>query len=69
MIERTPEQQQLFELIKVLRTAIRLEHSIAADRELNEKLPAAENAFYRALQRGTAPEAIDLKAIVKRVVG
>lgn len=55
-------------LVKALRTAIRLKHTLAADRELNDVLPNAEAAFDQALQRGILPDAIDLDALANEVV-
>ena len=68
-IERTPVEQQKYEMVKIARAAIRLSHSIAADRELNEVLPNLEKEFDIALQRGELPDAIDVRAIVKGVLG
>lgn len=47
-------------LLKAARSAIRLKHSIAADAELNEALPALERAFNQAIQRGEVPEVAKL---------
>lgn len=68
-VQRSEIEQAQFELVKTLRTAIRLKHAIAADRELNEVLPAAEKAFTKSIQRGQLPGAVDLEGIVRRVVG
>ena len=43
-------------LLKAGRSAVRLRHSLAADAELNEVIPALELAFDRALMQGTVPE-------------
>lgn len=42
-------------LLKTARAAIRLKHSLAADAELNERLPALERAFDFAVQQGQLP--------------
>jgi hypothetical protein len=68
-VERTPSEQQKYEMVKIARTAIRLSHSIAADRELNGLLPKLEMEFDKALMRGELPDAIDIRAIVKGVIG
>lgn len=47
--------------LKVIRTAIRLKHSIAADEELNEVLPRAEAKFNASVLRGELPEPLDVK--------
>lgn len=43
-------------LVKAIRSFVRLKHSLAADAELNEVLPAAEKLFDDAWQNGTALE-------------
>ena len=43
-------------IVKVSRTAIRLRHSLAADEELNEKLPATLAAFDTKLANGELSE-------------
>lgn len=68
-VERTSIEQQKWEMVKVARAAIRLSHSIAADRELNEALPRLEREFDISIQRGELPDAIDVRAIVKGVLG
>lgn len=45
-------EMELAGIVKTARTSIRLAHSIAADKEINEKLPEIETAFYAAVQRG-----------------
>lgn len=54
--QRTEIEQARYEAVKVLRAAVRLRHSIAADRELNEVLPEFEKAFNRAVQQGELPD-------------
>lgn len=43
-------------LLKAARSAIRLRHSLAADAELNEVLPALELAFDKAITHGELPK-------------
>lgn len=47
-------EMDLASIIKTARTSIRLKHSLAADAELNKKLPEIEKAFNRAIARGTS---------------
>lgn len=56
------------QMVKVMRSMIRLKHTLAADRELNEALPRAEADFDTALHRGMLPAAIDVEAIAKAAV-
>ena len=51
-------------MLKTVRTAIRLKHSLAADRELNEALPRAEKAFNEAVMKGELPDPLSIKAAV-----
>lgn len=48
-------------MLKTIRTAIRLKHSIAADEELNEMLPMAEARFNASVNRGQLPAPLDIK--------
>jgi hypothetical protein len=48
-------------MLKVIRTSIRLKHSIAADEELNEVLPRAEARFNAAVMKGQLPAPLDIK--------
>jgi hypothetical protein len=41
-------------ILKTARTSIRLKHSLAADREINEVLPEIETTFQKALITGKA---------------
>lgn len=56
MNQLTEVEQARKEAIKVIRAAVRLKHSIEADRELNEVLPKFDKAFTAAIQRGELPE-------------
>lgn len=51
-------------MLKSIRTAVRLKHSLAADEELNRVLPAAEDAFDTAVRGGTLPDAPTLMGIL-----
>ncbi len=44
--------QRELELVKVQRTLTRLKHSLAADRELNEQLPALVERHRKAVGEG-----------------
>jgi hypothetical protein len=44
----------LLAVIKTARTSIRLRHSLAADAEINEKLPVIEAEFNKAIVTGKA---------------
>lgn len=43
-------------MLKAARSAVRLRHSLAADAELNEVLPALERDFNQRIQRGELPD-------------
>jgi hypothetical protein len=51
-------------MLKVIRAAVRLRHSIAADEELNEKLPQAEKIYNAQVLRGELPEPIDILSLL-----
>lgn len=53
----------LADRIKTVRTAIRLKHSLAADRELNEAIDRIRIEFFKKVQKGELPDAIDLKKL------
>jgi len=55
---------QRAQLLKALRTNIRLRHSLAADQELNEKLPTFEAAFDKAVQSGKVYE-LDIRSVLE----
>lgn len=50
-------------VLKAARSMVRLRHSIAADEELNELLPAIEREFDSAVARGLLP---DSSAVLRR---
>jgi hypothetical protein len=56
-------EQALADRIKVLRSAVRLKHSIAADRELNILLDAERKKFFKSVQQGKLPEAINVEKV------
>ena len=47
---------ELAALVKTARTGIRLEHSLAADREINQVVPELEAEYYAEIQRGRKPK-------------
>lgn len=61
MKQKTDTDQAKAEALKTVRTAIRLRHSLAADREINQMLPAFEKRFDAAVLRGEVPAALDVK--------
>lgn len=61
MIHKDDIEQARANTLKVVRTAIRLKHSIAADEELNDVLPRAQAKFDAAVNRGVLPAPIDVK--------
>lgn len=65
MIHKDEVDQARADMLKTIRAAIRLRHSIAADNEINERLPEAELRFNAALQRGKVLSIAE----VKRAVG
>ena len=50
---------------KVLRTSIRLKHTIAADIEINERVSAEYKTFWNAVQMGELLEPLSLGGDVK----
>lgn len=60
-IHRDKVDQARVNMLKVIRTAVRLKHSIAADEELNEVLPRAEAKFNAAVMAGRLPSPVDVK--------
>ena len=60
-VQRDKADQARANTLKIIRTAIRLKHSIAADEELNEVLPRAEAKFNAAVLRGDVPAPHDIK--------
>lgn len=60
-VHRDDVDQARVNLLKTIRTAIRLRHSINADNEINELLPKAEAKFNAAIMAGRLPDPIDVK--------
>jgi hypothetical protein len=52
MIPKSDIEMERAKIIKVSRTLIRLKHSLAADKELNDILPGQLDEFDIALQHG-----------------
>jgi hypothetical protein len=53
-------------LFKGVRAIIRLRHSMAADRELNDRLPDVERKYNQAVLKGTQP-AVTIQALLLEV--
>lgn len=68
MEEKSEVEMRRQELVDAIRTFVRLKHRRAANREMNEVLPKAVQAFDVAILKGQLPERVDIAAIVKRVV-
>lgn len=64
-VQKTEIELQKALMIKVLRSQIRLKHTLEAERELNQVLPEAERQFDVAVQRGELPA---VEEIVRDVV-
>lgn len=52
------------ERAKTLRAAIRLKHSIAADNEINQRLTAERDRFYKAVQHGRLLSPLSIAQVV-----
>jgi hypothetical protein len=52
MIQKTDLEQSKASMLKAARMAIRLKHSLEADKEINEKLPELERRIDDAIQAG-----------------
>jgi hypothetical protein len=55
-MKKTDIELQRAQMLKALRTAIRLKHGLAADRELNERLPELESQINEAIANGKSLE-------------
>lgn len=62
--QKEPAELAKAQMVKAIRSAVRLKHSLAADAELNEVLPEAEAAFDEAVQAGVLPEPDEMVAWV-----
>ena len=60
-VRRDRVDQARANMLKIIRAAIRLKHSIAADEELNEVLPEAERRFNAATLKGQLPDPVNIK--------
>ena len=56
--------QERANMLKTIRAAVRLRHSIEADNELNEVLPRAQAKFDAAILRGQLPSTTEIKKAV-----
>jgi hypothetical protein len=65
VIHKEDTDQQRVNALKTIRAIVRLKHSLAADNEINEVLPAAELHFNAALNKGKVLSIAE----VKRAVG
>lgn len=65
MARRGKIEQELANRIKIARALTRLKHSIAADNELNEKLDESKKAFFKKVQQGRLPAALNVDAFDK----
>lgn len=63
--ERDRIDQARANLLKMIRSIIRLAHSVAADNELNEALPKAERIFNAAVARGELPDPADVLQLLR----
>lgn len=61
---KEPVDQARANLLKIVRTAIRLKHALAADAELNEVLPKAEEEFNRRVHDNELPSPPDIKKVL-----
>jgi hypothetical protein len=61
--QRVNLEQERFAILKTARAAIRLKHSLAADAEINKKLPELDAAISRALQDGKT-YALDIASVI-----
>jgi hypothetical protein len=52
-------QQAWADRAKVIRAAIRLKHSLAADREINERLDEEKKKFDKEVLRGRLPKPLE----------
>lgn len=66
MRKKTQAEMERHKITKMVRTLVRLKHSLAADEELNAVLPDTLEEFEEALARG---ELTELKAALGDVLG
>jgi hypothetical protein len=65
-VKKTDAELQKALLVKVLRSQIRLKHTIEAERELNEVLPKAEKDFDKKLQHGKLLDDADIEELARK---
>lgn len=65
--QKDPVEVELQAAVKMTRTVIRARHSSAADKEINDAVPALENAYYAEIQRGRKPSSA-AKAVLKELL-
>ena len=65
MAKYGPIEQELRNRIKIARSLTRLKHSIAADNELNDKLDEAKKKYFKKVQQGKLPAALNVEAFEK----
>lgn len=65
MARRGKIEQELANRVKIARALTRLKHAIAADNELNEKLDDAKKRFFKKVQQGKLPAAVNIEALDK----
>lgn len=63
-VHKAEVDQERANMLKSLRTFVRLRHSIAADTELNEILPKAEALYNAAINRNKIPSLAEIKRSV-----
>lgn len=59
-VRKTEAELRKAQMVKTIRAAVRLSHSLEADAELNETIPEAEKQFDLSLQRGVLPDPSDI---------
>lgn len=65
MAKRTKIEQEFANRRKVVRTAVRLKHSLEADNELNDVLDETEKEFSKNVLKGLLPPPLDIKKLLK----
>lgn len=65
MSQRDKVEMARANMLKTIRTAVRLRHSLEADAELNEVLPQAQARFDAAVMRGVLPDPLDIKKMFR----
>jgi hypothetical protein len=60
MNQKDKVEQARADMLKTIRTAVRLRHALVADNELNYVLPAAERVFNARVQLGELPDPLTM---------